>query len=139
MSLKWSRHPLITAVTLLVGWLAVACSDTLKGQREGGAVGSTGNSPAAIAVETSSLFVTVENRAGLPLVDVKIALKPPSGVLFTTSIWRLEPGAKRDLSLADFRSNDGTGFSLRLQRPKQVLVNARDPFGKKYEVTVPWR
>jgi hypothetical protein len=139
MSLKWSRHPLITAVALVVGCLAVACSATPKGQSAEGAVGSTGNSPAVIAVQTSSLFVTVENHGDQPLVDVKIALKPPSGVVFSTSIWRLEPGAKRDMSLSDFRSNDGTGFSLRLQRPKQVLVTATDLMGKKYEVTVPWK
>jgi hypothetical protein len=139
MCLKWSRHPLITAVALVVGWLAVACSDTLKVQSEPAAVGSAGHSPAVIAVETSSLFVTVENRAGQPLEDVKITLKPPSGVLFTTSIWRLETGAKRDLPLSDFRSSDGTSFSLRLQRPKQVLVTASDLVGKKHEVTVPWK
>ena len=138
MSLKWSRHPLITAVALVVGSLAVACSDALKVQSEGGAVGTAGNS-AAIAVQTSSLFVTVENRAGQPLVDVRITLKPPSGVLFTTSIWRLEPSAKRDVSLSDFRSSDGTSFSLRIQRPRQVLVAATDLFGKKYDVTVPWK
>src|SRR3989442_11055118 len=107
MCLNWSRHPLIIAVALAVGWLAVACSDKQNVQSEPGAVGSAGNSSAAIAVETSSLFVTVENRAGQPLEDVKITLKPPSGVLFTTSIWRLETGAKRDLPLSDFRSSDG--------------------------------
>jgi hypothetical protein len=139
MSFKWSRHPLITAVALVVGCLAVACSATPKGQSAEGAVGSTGNSPAVIAVQTSSLFVTVENHGDQPLVVVKIALKPPSGVVFSTSIWRLEPGAKRNMSLSDFRSNDGTGFSLRLQRPKQVLVTATDLMGKKYEVTVPWK
>ena len=139
MSFKWSRHPLITAVALVVGCLAGACSATPKGQIEAGAVGSAGNAPAAIAVQTSSLFVTVENHGDQPLVDVKIALKPPSGVVFSTSIWRLEPGAKRDLSLSDFRSNDGTGFSLRLQRPKQVVVTATDLMAKKYEVTVPWK
>ena len=139
MCLNWSRHPLIIAVALAVGWLAVACSDKQNVQSEPGAVGSAGNSSAAIAVETSSLFVTVENRAGQPLEDVKITLKPPSGVLFTTSIWRLETGAKRDLPLSDFRSSDGTGFSLRLQRPKQVLVTAADLVGKKYEITVPWK
>jgi hypothetical protein len=138
MSLNWSRHPLIGAVALTVGWLAVACSDTLKVQSEPGAVGSAGNAP-AIAVETSSLFVTVENRAGQPLEDVRIALKPASGTQFTTLISRLETGAKRDVALSEFRSSDGMNFSLRLQKPKQVAVTATDVVGKKYEVTVPWK
>lgn len=139
MFLKWWRRPLITAVALVVGWLTLACSDTLTVRSEPGTVGSAGASAAAVAVETSSLFVTVENRAGQPLVDVAVALKPASGTLFSTSISRLETGAKRDLALSDFRSNDGTGYSLRLQRPKQVLVTARDLAGKKYETTVPWK
>ena len=139
MSLKWSRRPLVTAVALVAGWLAMACSDAPKVQTEAGAVGSAGDSTTAIGVETSSLFVTVENRAGQPLLDVKVALKPASGTLFTAFLSRLETGAKRDMSLADFRSNDQTTFSLRLQRPKQVIVTATDLVGKKYEVTVPWK
>ena len=139
MCLNWSRRPLITAVALVAGCLAMACSDAPKVQSETGAVGSAGDSTTAIAVETSSLFVTVENRAGQPLLDIKVALKPASGTLFTAFLSRLEAGAKRDMSLADFRSNDQTTFSLRLQRPKQVIVTATDLVGKKYEVTVPWK
>jgi hypothetical protein len=139
MSPKRSRRPLITAIALVLSCLAVACSNTPNAQGEPGAAGSAGNSPAAIGVETSSLFVGVENRAGQPLLDVKVALKPASGTLFTAFLSRLETGAKRDLSLADFRSNDQTAFSLRLQRPKQVVVTATDLVGKKYEVTVPWK
>lgn len=35
MSLKWSRHPLITAVALGAGWLAVACSNAKVQERIG--------------------------------------------------------------------------------------------------------
>jgi hypothetical protein len=130
MARKWWRRPLLTAVVLGVGWLVAACSQS-------GAVGS-GQSESGIVIQTSSMFVTVDNRAGQPLVDVKIALKPASGTLFTNYIPRLESGAKKDLALSDFRSIDGTGYSLRLQRPRQVIVTASDLVGKKYETTVPW-
>jgi hypothetical protein len=137
MSHNW-RRALFTLVALAVGWLAMGCSDARTGQREG-ATGTTGQVPAAIAVETSSLFVTVENRANAPLLDVTVALKPASGTLFSTSISRLEGGEKRDLSLSDFRSPDGTTFNLRMMRPRQVLVTASDLVGKKYDMTVPWK
>jgi hypothetical protein len=137
MSLK-RRRALVTVVSLATGWLALGCSDTLStGER--GAVGTSAQSPAPIAIQTSSLFVTVENHANQPLLNVKVALKPPSGTLFATTITRLETNEKRDLSISDFRSPDGTWFNLRMMRPKQVLVTANDLVDKKYEVTVPWQ
>ena len=140
MTVTWRRRrPLITVVALVAGWLATACSGTTSGQRESGSVGSSGTSSAAIAIQTTPSFVTIENRAGLPLVDVRIALKSVSGMSFSTSISRLETGAKRDLSLGDLRSNDGTSYSPRLQRPKEILVTATDLVGKKYDLTVPWK
>jgi hypothetical protein len=137
MSHQW-RRAVFTLVALAVGWLAMGCADARTGQGQG-AVGTAGQLPAAIAVETSSLFVTVENRANAPLLDVTVALKPASGTLFSTSISRLEGSEKRDLSLSEFRSSDGTSFNLRLMRPRQVVVTASDLVGKKYEMTASWK
>lgn len=138
MSLKW-RRSFFALVALAAGWLAIGCSDTLSTQGERGAVGTSAQAPAPITVQTSSMFVTIENRANQPLLNVKVALKPPSGTLFATSISRLETNEKRDISLSDFRSPDGTWFNLRMMRPRQVLVTANDLVDKKYEVTVPWQ
>jgi len=123
----------------VVGCLAAACSVTNSAQRESGTVGSSGASPAAIAVVTTPSFLTIENRAGLPLVDIKIDLQSASGMSFSTSVSRLETGAKRDLPLSDLRASDGTSFSPRWQRPKQVVLTATDFVGKKYELTTPWK
>ena len=137
MCFKWCRHPLITVVALVAGCLATACSGTTSDQREPGA--SSGASPAAIAIETTSSYLTIENRAGLPLVDVRIAVKATNGLSFATLITRLETGAKRDLPFGDLRSNDGTTFSPQWQRPREILVTATDLVGKKYDMTVPWK
>ncbi len=139
MSVSSWRRPLVALVVLAAGAFAIACSDAITRQSETGAVGSSGTAPAAIGVVTSSSFLTVENRAGLPLLDVAISLKAANGLSFTKSISRLETAAKRDLSLAELRSNDGTTFNARFHKPKEVVVTATDVVGKKYDVTVPWK
>ena len=139
MSVSPWRGLLVTLVVLAAGAGAMACSDAITRQSETGAVGSSGTAAAAIGVVTSASFLTVENRAGLPLVDVEISLKATNGLSFSKSISRLETSAKRDLSLAELRSNDGTTFNTRFQKPKEVVVKATDLVGKKYDVTVPWK
>lgn len=138
MTVMWWRRRLIMVVGLVAACVAAGCSGTIGG-KESGLVGSSGTSPAAIAITTTPLFITVENRAGLPLVDVKVVLQTAGGMAFSTLTPRMESGAKRDISLGDLRSRDGTSYSRQLQRPKQVLVTATDVVGKKYELTVPWK
>lgn len=138
MTGTWSRRPRIVVV-LVAGWLATGCSLTNSGQHESGTVGSSGASQAGIAIEQTSSYLTIENRAGLPLVDVRIVLKAANGLSFSASIPRLETGAKRDFSFADLRSNDGTSFSPRWQRPREIVVTATDLVAKKYQLTVPWK
>ena len=73
-----------------------------------------------------------------PLVDINVALK--SGILlFSDSISRLEPKEKRQLRHGDFASRDGTPFSLRIARPREVILTAKDLSGKQMEATVPWK
>jgi hypothetical protein len=120
-------------------FLAVACSDAITRQTETGAVGSSGTAPAAIAVATTSSFLTIENRAGLPLLDLAVVVKAANGLSFSKSISRLETSAKRDLSLSELRANDGTTFNMRFHKPKEVVVTATDLVGKKYDVTTPWK
>ena len=84
--------------------------------------------------------MTVDNRSGGPLVNLRVAINPVGGATtFTSVIPRLEAGEKRDVSLSDFHGRDGTPFNRLFVRPKNVVVSAVDLIGKKYEVTVPWR
>ena len=104
----------------------------------GGAAQQAADAP--IGVRTSDMFVTLENRAGLPLVDVDVTILPiGTPTAFTKSVSRMENGEKRDFPLGNFTAQDRTTtFSLRLVRPKSVRVKARDLVGKAYEVTVAW-
>lgn len=93
-----------------------------------------------LGISNTSLFVTVENLSGQPLVDVHVAIKP-YGVSspYATIISRMETGEKRDLSVGEFRGADGTGFSLRLAKPQSITVTATDLVNKKYEATRAWQ
>lgn len=138
MTSTWCRRPLATVAVMFVAcWLATACAPTSG--RESGTVGSSGAAGAAIGVEQTSSYLTIENRAGMPLVDIRITLKTANGLSFTTSLPRLESGAKRDLPYEGLRSNDGTSFSPRWQKPREIAVTAADLVAKKYELTIPWR
>ncbi len=135
MTCALHKAPSAVGVLVLIS-LVAGCSG---GSRETGAVGSSGAEPAAIAITTSPFFVTVENHAGAALLDLQIAIATVNVLNFTTMISRLENGDKRDVQLGAFHSRDGTPFSLRIARPKSVVVSAADLVGKKYQVTQAWQ
>lgn len=120
-------------VTALVAGLAgAACGST-----RGSATASSENG--AFEVKTSQLFITVANRSGRPLVDIRVGIVPAGRMTtFTTSYARMESAEKRDFSLALFRSSDGTPFSLRVHRPRSVKVSGKDLDGKTHETEVSW-
>lgn len=139
MTVNWRRRSLLVSSALAVGILATACSSATSTQREPGAVGSSAASAAAIGVQTTPSFIAIENRAGLPLVDVEIALQSTTGLSFSMSVPRFESGERREIALGNLRSRDGTSFSPVWQRPKAVVVTAKDVVGKKYDLTLPWK
>lgn len=131
------RGSFVVALAFLVAVTTTGCSNAAT---EAGAVATSGSGPATIGIETSSMFVTVVNNAGAPLQDIQVAITPVgSGLKFTSSISRMENGEKRDISLASFRGNDGTTFSPRLYKPKQVSVVAKDVVGKTHQRSLPWQ
>ena len=137
MAISWSRRPLVVAVVLAGAWLAAACSGD-AGKGEAGAIGSTGSDPTAIAIGKTSSYLTIENRAGSPLIDVNVVVAAANGLKFSTSIPRLESAARRDVPFSNIRSNDGTSFNPQWQRPTQIAVTATDFVGKKYDVKTRW-
>lgn len=137
MTSSLRRSLLAVAGLVSAACLLPACSAAKPPE---GAIATSGVDAAAIAVETSDLYVVITNHVGRPLEQIRIAIQivgnsPP----FTTTIRRMENGEKRELSPSNFRSNDGTTFSPRLHRARQVSVSAADNVGKKYEVARPWK
>ena len=94
---------------------------------------------ASIGIETSRLFVTVENKSGAPMINMTVAIVSVAGQPFTRLLSRLENREKREIALGDFGGRDGTPFSLRVVRPKAVRVTAEDIISRKHDVEVRWR
>ena len=124
----------------LVGIVALA--STLSACSSGtasGAIGTSGQSDAFLAVDTTSgPFVVVENLTSQPLIDINIALK--SGILvFSDTIGRLEAKEKRQIRHSDFSSRDGTSFNLRIAKPRDITITAKNPDGKQLESAARWQ
>jgi hypothetical protein len=135
--MKLSLSHSLTASLITASWLLSAC--TAVSNPENGALATSGAEPSVIALETSSQSITVTNNAGKPIEDVRVAIHPiGSAPPYTSTLRRLENGEKRELSLAQFRSNDGTTFNPRFAKAKQVSVTATDIVGKKHELTKAW-
>ena len=95
---------------------------------------------AAIGIQMSQLSVVIENKVGMPLRDVDVAITPIGGATeFVKFVGRMENAEKRDIWLGDFHGRDGTPFSMRVVRPKAVRVTAKDLNDKAYKVEQPWR
>jgi hypothetical protein len=131
------RLVLVTAALIAASGLVSACSTATTS--ETGALATSGVEPAAIALETSNQYVTVTNNAGRPIEDIRIAIQPiGTAPPFSSTLRRMENGEKRDISLGQFRSNDGTTFNPRVLRARQISITATDIVGKKHELTKPW-
>ena len=136
MSHAFRRAFLPITPVLVLGWVSLGCGG---GAASDGAVGTSGNTSTSIAVRVSSQFVSVENRAAQPLLDVNVAIQPMGrGVPFTATIPRMEPGERRDLTLGTFVAGEDTRFTPFTPLPKEVVVTAVDVAGKRHEVTAPW-
>jgi type IV pilus biogenesis protein CpaD/CtpE len=95
---------------------------------------------APIGIQTSQLSIVIENRVGMPLTDVDVAIVPIGGATeFRKFVGRMENAEKRDLALGGFYGRDGTTFSLRVVRPKAVRVTGKDLNAKPYSVETPWQ
>jgi hypothetical protein len=134
-----SRHALaFPAAALVFGLIVPGCSGFARQETAALAAGTSGETPAFANIQHSSIDVTVENQAGQALVDVLIAIKPIGRPAYTKVVRRMENGQKRAFSLSEFTGNDGTAFSLRLARPKEITVMAVDALGRKVQMTTPW-
>ncbi len=129
-------RPTIVSVVVLASMVS-ACAGG-AGSGSPGATGTAG-SETALSVQVSPMFLTVQNLAGQPLLDVSVSIQLPGPrPPFTPRIHRLETGEKRDISFGDCSGRSGTRFNLRLARPREVSATAVDLVGTKYDVKVPW-
>ena len=102
------------------------------------AVGNA-SSDAAVVVARGERGITVENRAGRPLLNIRLVIEGrDNSAAFAFTLPTLDTGATREVPFADFRSDDGTLFEAGSVAAKQVKTTARDTLGNNYDVTTPW-
>jgi len=95
---------------------------------------------APIGIQNSQLSIVIENKVGMPLTDVDVAIVPVGGATeFKKFVGRMENAEKRDLSLGGFYGRDGTTFNLRVVRPRAVRVTGKDLNAKPYNVEARWQ
>ena len=127
------RLPLAVFSSLLVGLAFVTTGCSEQGSANEGA-----NAPVKVTI--SSMFVTVQNDAGIPLTDITVSIVPTTRTtMFTRYVGRLENGESKDIMLGDFSSRDGTPFSLRAVRPRSVEVTGTGADGKTYGANLAWK
>ena len=103
------------------------------------AVGTEGDAAGAIVIEMSESGLTIQNHAGRPLLDVRIAIDAVDmPTPFTRVVPTIDTGAASAMTLSDFRNEDGTLLDPASIHPRQVRVTARDTLAKAYDVTRPW-
>ena len=132
MTLSRRRSVIATVGLIAASWLLAACSTASPPETQ--PLGTAGVEPSAIAVETSNQSVIVTNNAGKPAFKTSSSPSSRSASL-AVHVDRAAHGEreKRDIALGQFRSNDGTTFSPRLYKARQVTVTATDIVGKKHE------
>jgi hypothetical protein len=118
------------AVLVVSALLAAGCSEQGSAQR------LPADSP--ILIEVSQGYVTVQNKAGLALSDVSISIVTYTPVDYSKRMPRMENMEKRQISLGDFHSPDGTPYNAGFIRAKSLRLRAKDTVGKSYEIEVPW-
>ena len=125
------RSARLVGVLVVAGLiLAVGCSNQAAEQ-------AAADSP--LSINVAQQFMTIQNKAGLPLTDVTIAIVPVGRQTEYTKFYgRIETSQNLDVSLGEFSGRDGTPFSLRIVKPRSIKIKASTMAGKKYDVELPW-
>jgi hypothetical protein len=111
----------------------LACSNAAVDKAVGNA-----NGVSAVVVTRAERGISVENRVGRPLLNIRLAIEGGDSNVFVYTLPTLDTGATREVPFADFRTEDGTLFEPGSVAAKQVKTTARDTLGNNYAVTTPW-
>jgi hypothetical protein len=137
-----SGFPIVSGsrrIRLLMKIVMFGAAALAFGACSGGAPVQAQDGNAAIGIQTSQLSVVIENRVGMPLTDVDVAILPVGGATeFKKFVGRMENAEKKDIALGGFFGRDGTTFNLRVVKPRAVRVTGKDLTAKTYTVEARW-
>ena len=119
---------------LISACLLSACSNAAVSK----AVGTT-DGKSAVIVGRSESAVSVENRVGRPLLNIRVTVETvETGTPFVLVLPTMDNAEHRDLRFEELRNEDGALLDPVSVHPKQVKVTARDTLANSYNVTIPW-
>ncbi len=122
-------------------WLAsaIVLGLAVSGAACGSGVPSGSAKGGPIEVEISQFSITVGNRSGTAISDVRLEVFPAGRqMVFSATHYRLESNADKEFSMNDLRGSDGTPFNLRVHNPRTVRVTAVGIDGTAHEVELDW-
>jgi hypothetical protein len=126
-----TRISLVVALAL-VGQLA--CTNAAVDK----AVGSTNGGVSTIVATRTEKGVEIENRAGRPLLNVRIEIERGDNTApFVYVLPTLDTGGKHEVAFTEFRADDGTLMDSGSAAGKKIKTTARDTLNNSYEVTTP--
>lgn len=121
----------------LSGLAAVVAPLVLVGCSE---QGSAEQLDSPVAITTRNAVVLLQNRTEQPLDNVTLSVTPYGrNATFSKALPRLERAERREVSLGDLSTSDGTRFNPMFNRPRQLRLTATDTAGKQYDVELPWK
>ena len=127
-------------VRLLMKIVMFGAAALALGACSSGAPVKAQDADAVIGIQTSQLSIVIENKVGMPLTDVDVAIVPINGATeFKKFVGRIENAEKKDLALGGFYGRDGTTFNLRIVKPRLVRVTGKDLNAKTYNVETRWQ
>jgi hypothetical protein len=126
-----AQSPNRAGVLLLALQVAICgCTNAAVDQ----AIGET-DGPSDILVEQAERGVRVKNRAGRPILNVRITLEA-GGAAYVHVLPTLAPGAAATVAFDRFRSDEGVALD-RAPATGTLDLTARDTLGNTYEVSLP--
>jgi hypothetical protein len=133
-----SRRALLLVLSaVLAAAVSVACSDA---SGTSGAVGTGGQTDAAVAVASSARGVILTNTGRYQLSDVQVAIHPSGNApTFERTLPSLGVGERKEVPLTDFKSSDNVTLNPMFIRPEEITLTAKDETGQDVNVTVPWK
>jgi len=112
----------------------IACTNAAVDKAVGTTDGTSG-----VLVSRTGKGITVQNQAGRPLLNIRIAIESrDGGAVFVHTLPTLDAGASHEVAFSDFRTEDGTLFEPGSAAPKQIKTTARDTLANSYDVTTRW-
>ena len=126
-----SHRGFLVVALVSIAALTAACSESSSAEQ------LSASSPVSIAMQTNA--IVVQNRAGMPLSDVKVMLVAFGNKQYAANVGRLDNQESRRVALSELTGADRATFNPSFTRPKVVRVHATSSEGKAFEIETPWK